>query len=271
MAVGEVSPMLVVSLRWLGAVMLMTVFARNILQKEWGTLRPHLPRLLLMGTLGFTVFNALFYVAAYSTTALNLGIIQGAIPVFVLVGGYFLFGSKVSVLQVTGVVVTIIGICVVAAAGQLQRLLSLTINQGDYLMIIACFLYAGYALNLRMFSGVSPLGLFAIVAAAALVSSLPITYTEYALGNLQWPTTRGWVIVGMITLLPSFLAQICFIQGVSDIGPGRAGIFVNLVPVFASILAVTILHEPFQLFHGAALVLVVFGIWLAERKNSTFG
>ena len=39
-------------------------------------------------------------------------------------------------------------------------------------------------------------------------------------------------------MFPSFLAQVCFIEGVGLIGPGRAGIFVNLVPVFAAIMAV---------------------------------
>jgi len=259
--------MLIVSLRWLGAVILITVFAGNSLKREWGNLQPHLPRLFLMGMFGFAVFNALFYVAAYSTTALNLGIIQGVIPVYVLIGGYLVYRSRVSLLQIIGVMVTIIGVVVVASAGQFQRLASLTINQGDYLMIGACILFAGYALNLRRFSGVAPLGLFAVVAGAALVSSIPLSFVEYTMGNLQWPTPRGWVIVGLITLLPSFLAQICFIQGVADIGPGRAGIFVNLVPVFASILAVMVLRENFQGYHGAALILVVLGIWLAERRK----
>ena len=82
----------------------------------------------------------------------------------------------------------------------------------------------------------------------------------------MWPTPKGWVIVVLVTLLPSFIAQICFIQGVTDIGPGRAGIFVNLVPVFASLLAILVLGESFRFYHGLALALVIGGIWLAERR-----
>ena len=41
--------------------------------------------------------------------------------------------------------------------------------------------------------------------------------------------------------------------------------FVNLVPVFAAILAVALINEPFALFHAVALVLVIGGIWLAQR------
>ena len=269
LAVGEVSPMLIVSLRWFGVVILMSVVARNTIRRDWPILKAHLWILFLLGMLGLTVFNALFYVAAYTTTALNIGIIQGSIPVFVLIGTYFIFKTPISNLQIIGVFVTILGVCVVASAGDLKRLALLSINQGDYLMVIACFLYAAYALTLRRFKGVSPLSLFAVIAVAAFISSLPLSYFEFSFDNLQWPTEKGWIILALITLLPSFLAQICFIQGVSDLGADRAGVFVNLVPVFAAILAVSILQEPFRLYHGMALLLVISGIWLSEKNRAS--
>ncbi len=265
-AVGEVSPMLIVSLRWLGVVILF-VFARQVIYREWDKLKSHLPLLFLMGALGFTVFNALFYLAAHTTTALNIGIIQGIVPVFLLIGMYFLYRSPVSLLQGLGVIVTILGVCIVASAGNLEKLASLSINPGDYFMIIACLLYSGYALMLRRFSGVSALSLFAVVAVAAFIASLPLSLVELYLGSLQWPTQKGWIVVILITVLPSFLAQVCFIRGVTELGAGRAGIFVNLVPVFSSILAVSVLGEPFRVYHAVALILVIGGIGLAEIKK----
>jgi drug/metabolite transporter (DMT)-like permease len=44
-------------------------------------------------------------------------------------------------------------------------------------------------------------------------------------------------------------------------------LFVNLVPVFGALLAVILLGEPFAIYHAAGLVLVLGGIWLAERKR----
>ena len=267
MAVSEVSPMLIVTLRWFGAMLLIMVVARNTIPRDWPLLKRNLPALFLMGALGFAVFNALLYTAAHSTGALSIGIIQGAIPVFVFLGAYLVFRTTVSGLQILGVMVTIIGVCMVASAGNLQRLASLSINHGDYFMIAACLLYAAYAIGLRSFREASPLSLFAVFASAAFIASLPLSYAEFALGNLQLPTPKGWGIIVLITLFPSFFAQIWFIQGVSHIGAGRAGIFVNLVPVFAALLAVTILREPFQWYHGVALASVLIGIWLSERNN----
>ncbi len=136
-------------------------------------------------------------------------------------------------------------------------------------MIAACGLYAGYMLGLRRRPPASALGLFTVMAGAAFLASLPLALIEAALGRFQWPTPFGWVILALVTLFPSFLAQIFFIQGVALIGPSRAGVFVNLVPVFASILALLVLKEPFEPFHGVALCLVLGGIWLSERGKPT--
>ncbi len=259
--------MLIVSLRWLGVVMLLLVFARQAVCQEWDKLRPHLPTLFMMGALGFATFNALFYLAAHTTTALNIGIIQGVVPIFLLVGAWLLYRVPVSVLQGLGAIITILGVCIVASAGELEKLASLSINQGDYLLLFACLLYSGYALVLRKFAGVSALSLFTVISASAFIASLPLSLTELYLGGFQWPTPKGWVVIILITLLPSFFAQVFFIRGVKQLGAGRAGIFVNLVPVFSSILAVSVLGEPFQLYHAVALILVIGGIGLAESRK----
>ena len=65
---------------------------------------------------------------------------------------------------------------------------------------------------------------------------------------------------------PSLIAQVFFMRGVELIGPGRAGIFMNLVPVFGALMAVLLLGEPFATYHAAGLALVLGGIWLAERR-----
>jgi drug/metabolite transporter (DMT)-like permease len=268
LAVGEVSPMALVTLRWLGAFALLVAFAHAQVRRDWPALRQRLLFMAAMGAIGFTVFNALFYVAAHWTTAVNIGIIQGSIPVFVLIGALVAYRTRVAGLQVAGVFVTMLGVAIVASGGELARLASLALNFGDVLMIAGCVLYAGYTLGLSRRPLVSPLSLFTGIAAAAFMSSLPLALAEAALGRWQWPTPEGWLILALVTVFPSFLAQITFIHGVTLIGPSRAGVFVNLVPVFASILALLILHEPFQLFHAVALALVLGGIWLSEHGKA---
>ncbi|HRE19517.1 MAG TPA: EamA family transporter, partial [Rhabdaerophilum sp.] len=99
------------------------------------------------------------------------------------------------------------------------------------------------------------------IAAAALVS-IPFLAVEIALGKAQWPGLKGMAILAFVAIGPSFLAQIFFMRGVELIGPGRAGLFANLVPVMGAVLAVAILGEPFGWREIAALVLVVGAVAL---------
>jgi drug/metabolite transporter (DMT)-like permease len=263
-AVGEISPMLLVSLRWLGVLLLLLVFARRQIRQDWPILRQNLLYVCLMGSVGFTFFNALFYQAAHTTSAINIGILQGSIPIFVLLGTILFYQSRISDLQFSGVAITLCGVVIVASGGDLAQLRELSVNRGDILMLLACFFYAAYSLGLSRRPAVSALGLFAAMALVAFLASLPLLAVEISQTGFKPPTLTGWTVVALVSLLPSFVAQIFFIHSVSLIGPGRAGVFVNLVPVFASIMAVVFLQESFELFHAVSLGLVLGGIGLSE-------
>jgi drug/metabolite transporter (DMT)-like permease len=220
----------------------------------------------LMGTIGFTAIKGLFYAAAHHTSAVNLTIFQGSIPVLVLLGTVLFFGARVAPLQVTGMAVTILGVVLVSVKADLEILKTLSLNIGDVWMLIACLFYAGYTLGLRHRPAVPGLVFFTAMAVVAFLTSLPLVGLEIAQGAAQWPTAKGWLILLYVGLLPSLLSQVFFIRGVELIGPARAGLFVNLVPVFGALLAVVLLGEPFAAYHAVGLVLVLGGIWLAERK-----
>ncbi len=259
--------MALVSLRWCVVLLALAGFARVPLKKDWPVLRPRLPGIIAMGAFGFTLFNALFYVAAHHTTAVNLGIIQAVMPVFIFLLAFARFRVLVTPLQIVGVLAAIAGVLLVASQGQWQRLINTQFNTGDLLMIGASLLYAGYTVALRSRPAVSPLAFFAVLAAAAFATSLPLVLFEWLTGELLWPTPRGWLLIAVIGLFPSLLGQLLYIRGVAIIGPGRAGLFVNLVPVLAAGFAVLFLDEQFHWYHGAALALVFAGIWLSEREG----
>jgi len=267
LAVGEISPMALVMLRWLIVLCVLIVIARRPLAKDWPKLAPHLPRIAAMGTFGYTVFNVLFYVAAHHTSAINLGIIQAVMPIFIFLIAFVRFRTPVTLLQAIGVIAAILGVTLVATRGNWQNLLATQFNEGDLIMIGASVLYAGYAVALRSRPAGSALALFAVMAGAAFVTSIPFALYEWLAGDLIWPTGNGWWLIVAIALLPSLLSQLLFMRGVELIGPGRAGLFVNLTPVLASALAVLLLGEQFHWYHAAALCLAFGGIWLSERGS----
>lgn len=266
LAVGEISPMALTCLRWVIVVSILATFMRRQVVAEWPLLKPHLWRIVGMGALGFTGFNALFYEAAHHTSAVNLTIVQGAIPVFVILGALLVFKTQVRLLQIFGMTATVVGVVAVATKGDWEALRTLTFNIGDIYILIACLLYACYTLALRNRPKVPGLVFFTMLALVAFVSSLPLLAYEIAAGTVKWPTPTGWLVLLYVGIFPSLLSQVFFMRGVELIGPGRAGLFVNLVPVFGAVLAVLTLGEPFATYHAVALALVLGGIWLAERK-----
>ncbi|HVL74308.1 MAG TPA: DMT family transporter, partial [Beijerinckiaceae bacterium] len=265
LAVGEVSPMTLTFVRWAAVCAALAILVRDQVIAAWPALRPRWPSILWMGALGFTAFNAMFYVAGHHTTAVNIALIQGSIPVLVLAGALAIFGTPVGAVQAIGVAVTLAGVAVVASQGDLAALAALAINFGDLLMLIAAAFYAAYTLGLRNRPAVPGLAFFTALAFVALVTSAPLFLIEWARGDTVWPTAKGLAILAYVAIGPSLLAQLFFMRGVELIGPGRAGVFVNLVPVFGPFMAVAILGEPFLAYHALALALVVGGIFLAER------
>ena len=267
LAVDHVSPFLLVFLRWLMVSSALGIFHARQLVATWPVIRERRLSVILMATLGFTGFNALFYVASHHTSGINIGILQGSIPMIVLVGAAIAYGSRIRPLQLLGVLATLAGTVVVASRGELSNLIALQFASGDVLMLAACVLYAGYTVALKRRPAIPGLVFLTWLSIVAVLASAPLALIEAIQGKTLWPTEQGWLVTLYVTIFPSFLAQIFFIRGVEKIGPERAGVFVNLVPVFAALLAVALLGEHFQIFHAIALSLVLGGIWLSERTK----
>lgn len=265
MAVGNISPMAMTTLRWFGVCVMLPLLLRGQIVEHGPVLRRHWRFIALMGICGFTMFNALLYLAGYSTTAINIGILQGSIPVFVLIGAFLVYRTPIAPLQALGVAVTMLGIAVTASRGDIHVLAGLRFAIGDIYMIVASIFYAGYTVAIRNRPAVPALVFFAAAGFAAFVGSLPLLAVEIATGNAFWPNAKGWLILAFVVLGPSMIAQLTFLRAVELIGPGRAGVFANLVPVFAPILAVFILGEQLAFYHALALLLVLSGIFIAER------
>jgi drug/metabolite transporter (DMT)-like permease len=265
LAVGHVSPMMLVILRWAVVLAVLWPIYGGQVRAHWGEVRPRLGRITLMAFLGFTAFNVLFYWAAHTTSAINIGILQGSIPVAVLMGAFLMHGTRARLVQIAGVLITSVGVLVVATQGAPLSVLEIGLNRGDLAMLAACLLYAFYTVALRDRPNMPGAAFFTLLALIAALTSVPALAVEALVLGFAFPTWQGWLVILYVAIFPSCLAQLFYLRGVDLIGPGRAGVFVNLVPVFAAILAVTLIAEPFAAFHAVALALVIGGIWLAQR------
>jgi len=263
-SVGQISPFLLTHLRWFILSMALLFFFRRRLTEA--------KELFCVGWKGFVLggaalgaFNMFFYIAAHHTTAINLGILQGSIPIIVIAGSYIFFQERIRSLQFWGILIGLTGVVVLASGGQWERFAGVDLNIGDLYMLTGCALFAAYTLGLRKRpEGDEIIGLMLFSITAQIVTLFGLAY-EFSTEKLFWPSMEGWWVVFFVTVFPSFLAHLFYIRAVQLIGVEICGLFTNLVPIFASLLAVTLLSEDFGLFHAASLVLVVSGLWLAQR------
>lgn len=270
LARGEITPMQHVLIRWMfGAGIMWAIYGREVL-RHWQIARPAIWRIIAMSIAGFSAFNLLFYMASFRTSGVNVGILQGSVPVFVLLFGLLMHGTWINTLQTIGVAATLLGVTLVATQGTPWLALEIDFNHGDLIMLAACASYAFYAILLKNRPDMPGAVLFTLMSGIALITSIPPALVEFAVADDGYaaPTAFGVLLTLFVAVFPGILAQQFFLRGVDLIGPQRAGIFTNLVPVFASALAVLILGQVFALYHAVAMVLVLGGIWLAQRTGA---
>lgn len=267
MAVGHISPMVLTTFRWLGAVALMLAIGIPQLRRDWHVVQPRLLYLFLLGAAGFTLFNAAMYTALTFTTVINVSIEQAGMPMFIFIANFVLYRIGVSAGQVIGFSLSMVGVALTATHGNLLTLSEQQINSGDLLMLAAVLLYAGYTIALRYKPAIHWKSLMSVMAVAAALTSLPFMAWEVATDAAIWPDMRGWGIVLYTAIFPSVVSQLFYVRAVDLIGANRAGLFINLVPIFGTILSIAILGEDLEMYHIAALVMVLGGIWLAENSG----
>lgn len=267
LVVGHVSPMLLTTLRWGIAAALLGAIGWPRLRRDWAVVRKHLPFLVGLGMLGFTMFNVALYSALNFTTAINVSIEQAGIPMVIFAANFLFFRIKIAFAQAVGFLLSLAGIWLTASYGDFATLLALDMNFGDALMLIAVLVYSAYTVVLRFKPDIHWQSLMIVLTAAAFATSIPFALWEFATGRFIAPDPMGWAITAYIVLFPSLIAQIFYIRGVELIGANRAGLFINMVPIFGTILSVLIIGEDFQLYHAIAFALVLGGIWLAEHSG----
>lgn len=268
LAAGEITPMTMTFLRWLGAFLVLLPFALPKVKKDWQTLRPALGWLIVYGGFGFTLFNLFFYMAANHTSAVNITLIQASVPMIIILINRFFFGQTLVFIQLAGLFLTLIGVLFIVTRGDWLILTTFRFNLGDIYMLFAALSYAIYSVLLRYNPAVHWLSFVFIASGFATLVAMPfsmyeILYMDQALFNLSVKT--GFLLIYVI-VLASIVAQTAYAKAVSLIGAGRAGFSLNLVPVFGALMAVIFLNESFYWFHWVGLILVLGGIALSEQS-----
>lgn len=265
LATADWHPFALTSARWLCAVIYLLPFAIGPLKKDWPVLKNHLWLLFCLGGFGMAMFNLLMYWALNHTSAINVSIEQASVPMLIMLANFLFLSQRVRWLQIAGLLLTLTGVLVTATGGEPARFVSEGLSRGDAIMLVGCLFYAGYTFGLRWRPAIHWMSYMWVIALSAFIMTIPFTGWELLQVGFAMPSLGGWGVLAYVMIFPTVISQLAFARGVELIGGNRAGLFVNLVPIFGSLLAVLILKEQFRWFHLAGLVLVLAGIALAEK------
>ncbi|RQO36929.1 EamA family transporter [Variovorax sp. KBW07] len=262
MAAGTIAPAEISFYRWLLAALLFTPLALRPVLRNWTAIRPQLGRIAVLGLLGMVVYQSLAYYAAYLTTATHMGIIGSLTPMMVLGLSILLLGQGLTAGAVAGSLVSIGGVLVVVSSGDLGTLLKSGANMGDGLMLLAMLAYAVYVILLKRWGmkDVPALQLLYLQIVVAVVALLPL----YLLTPRMGLSAANLPLIGFAGLGASMLAPLVWMHTVAHIGPSRASMFFNLIPLFTALIAAFVIGESLAAYHAVGGVLTVAGVLLAE-------
>lgn len=251
--------------RWTIASLILLPFAWQHAQKDWPLFIRHWKMIFFLSLVGTSGFNTLMYIAVHSTTAINGALIQTIMPAFIILISLIAFKEKVTRLQSLGVGVCILGACLVLLHGRFSTFFDLSFAEGDLLMLLAVLLYSIYSAFLHRRPSIHPLSFLIYTFGMGALSLLPLYLWELNYKQAFALDFNVATSILYVATFPSIVAFFCWNRGVELIGANRAGLFINLIPVFASIMALAWLGESLKIFHLVGMLLIFGGMVLFNR------
>lgn len=225
-----------------------------------------LPNYLFLGMLGIAIPHALVYVALYRTQAINVALINAALPLLILLVGYLAYRTKPSRAQVIGIAISSIGTMTILLHGTPFALADLAFNLGDLMAFAAFVSVAVYTVLLAKRGTIDQaVPLLAGLTAASAVLLAPVAIVEYVFIARWTPTLNAVIGIVYVGLVPSTVGMLCWNLAVVRLGAATAGQAVHLIPAFTAVLAVPVLGEGLHAYHVVGFLLVALGILVLNR------
>lgn len=270
---AEIPPISLAFWRWALALLIIAPFGLRRVYEQRMLLKQHGRFMLFQGILGVTGFNTLIYLAMQSTTAINAVLVNSCIPIVIVLISLIVYREKLSIRQSIGVFISLSGVLLIIAKGDMVALRQLTFNQGDLLVLMAAVVWAFYSANLRKYpEGLHPIAYQTGIMIVGLVFLLPCYLFEIQTGKNIQINLASMLTVGYVALFASVLAFICWTRAIREVGANKAGPFIHLMPVFSTILAIIFLDEVLLGYHVQGIALVFTGIAITTftvRKQKT--
>lgn len=270
-ALAEITPPWTLTfLRWSLALVVVLPFAapglwaaRRYIIGEWRWI-------LLLGGFAQGVCGAFVYIALATTTATNGGLIYSAAPLMIIAIAAAIGMERVAPRALIGALIGLVGVLTIILKGDPGRLLRLDFTAGDLWILFSTTGWAIYSVLLRLRPlRLRPVENFAVTIMGGLLVVLPGFLWELATGARFDPSPAALSGLATLALISSVAAFVSYITGQAVVGAGKAGLFMYLMPVYGTVLAVLLLGERLAAYHYVGIVLIILGIGLASKRRAS--
>jgi len=263
----EIPPLSLVFYRWSLVWIILLPFTYKEIIEHKNTILNNLPLLFFLGLTSVGLFNSFTYLSLIHTQVINASLFNTAIPAIIILLCFLFKIEKTNKFQILGLIISVCGILAIITKLKLSILLSLNFNKGDLIMIGGVITWGVYSTLLKKKKFNLPLlTLVHIICTFGLISVLPQFLYELSNGQVIKFDTNLFYTLIFLALFPSIGSYYCWAGAVSIIGANRAGIFLSLIPLFSTIMAIAFYKEQFQFFHLIGAILIVLGLFLSNKE-----
>ena len=255
--------------RWFFALLILLAFTFKEIISKKNYILENYKFYILLGITSVTIFNSIVYYSLNFTQVISGVLMISTIPVMIMFISSILKIERTNIFQILGVICSFIGVILIITKANFDLLVNLDFNKGDLTMVVAMLSWATYsALLKKRKHELSQLSLLEVIITFGLIFLIPIYITEYSLG-FEITLNKPFILVLIyVVLFPGLAAFICWIKGISLIGPNRSGVFLHLMPILSALMAMIIFKEKFMLYHLLGAFFILSGIILSNRKST---
>lgn len=247
--------------RWAVALLILLGFGIPHLWRQRQIALKHYRFITVQGLLGVAAFNSFIYLAIQTTTAINAALVNSSIPVLIAVFSWILYGEMMKPRQWAGVLVSLCGVLFIISRGEMVHLLTVRSNRGDLFVFAASLSWALYSANLKKYpKELHPFAYLSGIVLTGLAGILPFYLMEISSGQVMILNGATIVTIIYVAVFASILAFIFWNTAVRRIGANKAGLFIHLMPVFSTMLAVFFLGETLHMYHLLGIIFIFSGI-----------
>jgi drug/metabolite transporter (DMT)-like permease len=252
-------------LRWCTALIIFLPFTWKLLQKEWESVKAYWRIVLFMALTGIAGFNTLLYIALHYTTSINASLVNTSTPIIIYILSFLSLGERLNRKQVAGTILSLLGLLFIISEGSRDVLLGFSFNKGDLIVIVAVICWSIYSLLVKQYAGKLPgYSTLAVSMFLGILILLPFFVHETRTTDIVW-NSESILTILYTGIFASIVAFVSWNTAVERVGANKAGIFLNLIPVFAAIFAVLFIGERLAWYQGIGGIFVILGVYISTR------